>query len=88
MNTLVVETQQYNVFEAKKSSYTIAKIKITYSYKKSKQVAKMATRLLQLFKTNLPPLEAWTKNIATKMADSELRNKDKKWKAKLTHQNT
>ena len=38
----------------------------------------MATRLPQLFKTNLPPLEAWTKNIATKMADSELRNKDKK----------
>ena len=31
----------------------------------------MATRLLQQYKINLPPLEAWTENIATKMADSE-----------------
>ena len=31
----------------------------------------MVTRLLQLYKTNLPPLEAWTKNIAIKMADKK-----------------
>ena len=48
----------------------------------------MAARLLQLYKTNLPTLEAWTKNMATKMADSEFRNKNKKSKAKLTNQNT
>ena len=48
----------------------------------------MATRLLQLYETNLPPLEAWTKNIAIKMADSEFRNKNKKSKAKLTNENT
>ena len=47
----------------------------------------MVTRLLQLHKTNLPLLEAWTKIIATKMADSEFRNKNKKSKAKLTNQN-
>ena len=44
--------------------------------------------MLQLNKTYPPPLEAWTKNIATKMADSEFRNKNKKLKAQLTNQNT
>ena len=39
-------------------------------------------------KTNLPSLKAWTKNIATKMDDSEFRNKNKKLKTKLTNQNT
>ena len=48
----------------------------------------MATRLLQLYKTNLPQLQACTKNIATKMADSEFWNKNKKLKAKLTNENT
>ena len=38
---------------------------------------KMATRLLQPYKTNLQPLEAWIKTIATKVADSEFRKKDK-----------
>ena len=48
----------------------------------------MATRLLQLYKTDLPPLEAWTKILATKMADSEFQNKNKKSKATLANQNT
>ena len=48
----------------------------------------MAIRLLQLHKTSLPQLQAWTKNIARKMADSELGTKNKKSKAKLTNQNT
>ena len=48
----------------------------------------MATRLLQLYKTNIPPLETWTKNIATKMAVSEFRIKNKNLNAKLTNQNT
>ena len=48
----------------------------------------MATRLLQLHKTNLPPLEARTKNIATKMADSEFWNKNENLNTKLTNQNT
>ena len=48
----------------------------------------MATRLPQLYKTNLPPLEAWTKNISTKMADSEFQNNIKTSKVKLTNQNT
>ena len=38
----------------------------------------MATRSLELFKTNLPPMKAWPKTIATKMADSEFQNKNKK----------
>ena len=48
----------------------------------------MATRLLQLYKTNLPPLEAWTRDIFTKMADTEFWNNNKTSKAKLTNQNT
>ena len=48
----------------------------------------MATRVQNLCKTNLPPLEAWTENIATKMADQNFGIKTKKWKAKLTNQNT
>ena len=47
----------------------------------------MATRLLQLYKTDLPPLEAWTKILATKTADSEFENKNKKSRAKLANQN-
>ena len=47
----------------------------------------MATRLLQLYKANLPPLEAWTKNITIKMTDSELQNNNKTSKTKLTNQN-
>ena len=43
--------------------------------------------MLQLYKTNFPPLEAWAKNIATKIVHSEFRNKNKKSKAKLTNQN-
>ena len=43
----------------------------------------MATRLEQLYKTNLPPLETQTKNFTTKMVDSEFWNKNKKLKAKL-----
>ena len=41
---------------------------VAYTYKNSKQAAEMATRLLQLYKTNLPPSEAWNKNIATKIS--------------------
>ena len=48
----------------------------------------MATRSLQLYKTNLPSLEAWPKTIATDMADSEFQNKNKKSKVRLTNQNT
>ena len=48
----------------------------------------MATRLLQLYKTNLPPLEAGTKNISTKMAESKFWNSNKTLKAKLTNQDT
>lgn len=47
----------------------------------------MAIRLLQLYKTSLPQLQAWTKNTAPKMADSEFGTKNKKSKAKLTNQN-
>ena len=46
------------------------------------------TRLLQLYKTNFSTLESWTKTIATKMADSEFPNKNKKSKAELINQNT
>ena len=42
----------------------------------------MATRVQNLCKTNLPPLEAWTENIATKMADPEFWNKNKKMESK------
>ena len=48
----------------------------------------MAIRLLQPYKPIFKPLDAGTKNIATKMADSEFRNKTKKSKAKLNNQNT
>ena len=48
----------------------------------------MPTRLLQLYKTNLPQQQAWAKNIAPKMADSGFRKKIKKSKAKLTNLNT
>ena len=40
----------------------------------------MAIRLIQPTQNTLPPLEAWTKNIAT-IADSEFWNKNKKSKA-------
>ena len=43
---------------------------------------RMAIKLLQLYKTNLPPLEAWTKNITTKIAYSEFWNRNKKQKIK------
>ena len=48
----------------------------------------MATRLLQLYKTNLPQLQAWSKNITTKMAYSEFQNENKKSTVKLINQNT
>ena len=52
------------------------------------QVPKNGYQTATTIQTNLPLLEAWTKNIATKMADSEFRNKNKKSKANLTNQNT
>ena len=61
---------------------------VTLPIKYPEKYPKVATRLLQQKKNNLPPLEAWTKNIATKMADSEFRNHNKKSKSKLTNQNT
>ena len=36
--------------------------------------------MLQQYKTNLLLLEAWTKNIVTKMADSEFWSKNKSQK--------
>ena len=48
---------------------------------------KMATRLLQRYKANLPQLQAWAKNITLKMDDSKFWNKNKQLKAKLTNQN-
>ena len=44
--------------------------------------------MLQLYKTNLPRLEEWTKISATKMIESELWNNNKTFKTKLTNQNT
>ena len=61
---------------------------VTYTYKKSRQVLKNGYQTATTIQTNLPLLEAWTKTIATKMADSEFQNKNKKLKAKLTNQNT
>ena len=61
---------------------------VTYTYKKSRQVPKNGCQTATTIQTNLPPLEAWTKNIATKMTDSEFGNKNKKSKVKLTNQNT
>ena len=61
---------------------------MTYTYKKSKQVAKNGYKTAAKYKTNLPPLETWTKNISTKTADSEFQNNIKTLKAKLTNQNT
>ena len=86
-----------------KSSLTIAKIiqeiktefpgvkqtlPVTYKYKIPRQVPTNRYQTTTTIQTNLPPLEGWTKNAATKMADSEFRNKNKKSKAKLTNQNT
>ena len=53
-------------------------------YKIFKQVPKNSYQTVTTIQNNLPPLEAETKNIATKMVDSEFRNKNKKSKAKLT----
>ena len=96
-----MQTQQYNVFDTKKfinnrlnnirNEKLISTHKtnfVTYTYKKSKQVAKNGYQTATKYETNLPPLEAWTKNISTKMADSEFRNSIKTSKAKLTNQNT
>ena len=61
---------------------------VTYTCKISRQVPKNGYQTLTTIQNNLPPLQEWTKNIATKMAESEFRNKNKKSKAKLTNQNT
>ena len=61
---------------------------ITCTYKTSRQVPKNGYQTATTIQTNLAPLEAWTKNIATKMAGSEFWNKNKKSKARLTNQNT
>ena len=61
---------------------------VTYKYKIPRQVPKNGYQTATTIQTNLPPLEAWTKTIATKMADSEFGNKNKKSKAKLANQNT
>ena len=53
---------------------------VTFTYKKSRQVPKNGHQTATTIQTNLPPLEAWTKNIPTKMADSEFRNKKKNQK--------
>ena len=50
---------------------------VTYTYKKSRQAHKNVYQTATTIQNNLPPLEAWTKNIATKMADSEFRSKTK-----------
>ena len=57
-------------------------------YKKSKQVAKNSYQTATAVQNQSSTLEAWTKNIATKIADSEFRNKNKYLKAKMTNQNT
>ena len=57
-------------------------------YKKSKQVAKNSYQTATAVQNQSSTLGAWTKNIATKIADSEFRNKNKYLKAKMTNQNT
>ena len=57
-------------------------------YKKSKQVAKNSYQTATTVQNQSSTLEAWTKNIATKIAGSEFRNKNKYLKAKMTNQNT
>ena len=61
---------------------------VTYTYKISRQVPKNGYQTATTIPYNLPQLEAWTKNIVTKMAYSEFRNKNKKSKPKQTNQNT
>ena len=61
---------------------------VTYKYKISRKVPRNMYQTATTIQTNLPPLEARTKNIATKMANSQFRNKNKYSKAKLTDQNT
>ena len=69
-----MQTQQYNVFDTKKfinnrlnnirNEKLISTHKtnfVTYTYKKSKQVAKNGYKTATKYETNLPPLEAWTK---------------------------
>ena len=45
---------------------------VTYTYKISRQVPKNGYQTAATIQTNLPPLEAWNKNIATKMTDPEV----------------
>ena len=54
----------------------------------SRQIPKNGYQTATTKQNNLPPMEAWTKNIATKMADSEFWNKNKISKAELTNKNT
>ena len=62
---------------------------VTYTYKKSKQVAKIGYQTATIVQYQFSTTGSTDyKNIATKMVDSELWNKNKKSKAKLTNQNS
>ena len=45
-------------------------LSVTYAYKKFRQVPTNGYQTATTLKNNLSSLEAWTKNIATKMNDS------------------